>query len=217
MFLREEFPIYKIMKFSPAQLADVELIALLIGGNAERAAEKARTMIATIGSLRKVGRISVRDLTTLGLSNGEAARVVGALELSRRYNLTDVEERPRVSCSRDAYNALAPLISDLHHEEFYVLYVNKMNEVFDRQQVSVGGTSGTVVDVKIVMREALLRRAAGIIIAHNHPSGSLSPSQADIEMTRRIKKAGEVMDLTLLDHLIISERGFYSFADEGMI
>ena len=111
----------------------------------------------------------------------------------------------------------APLLTDLHHEEFWVLLLNKANEVFSRERLSTGGMSGTVVDVKMLFKVALDARAAAVIAIHNHPSGSLQPSQADIDLTSRLRKAGELLDLALLDHLIVSERGYYSFADEGML
>lgn len=215
--LREETPPYKLEKFGTAHLADVELIAVLIGGNADKAAEKARTVLASLGSLRQIGRVSVSDLLSLGLGKTEAHRVVAGLELSRRYNLVDVESRPRLNSSRDAFEIIAPLLKDLHHEEFWLLLLNKANEVFDRVKMSSGGQAGTVVDIKLVFREALVKRAAGIIAVHNHPSGNLQPSQADIDLTKRLKKSGETMDIILLDHLIVSERGFYSFADESMM
>ena len=131
--------------------------------------------------------------------------------------MSDLRERPRISGSRDAFQVIAPLLTDLHHEEFWLLLLNKANEVFARERLSTGGMSGTVVDVKLAYKTALDARAAALIAIHNHPSGSLQPSQADVELTRKLRQAGTVLDMPLLDHLIVSERGYYSFADEGTL
>ncbi|MFM8488459.1 MAG: RadC family protein, partial [Bacteroidota bacterium] len=130
---------------------------------------------------------------------------------------SDLKQKPRVTCSRDAFNAISTRLNDLHHEEFWILLLNRANEVFGRERVSIGGTNATVVDLKLVFKVALDARAAAFIAIHNHPSGNLQPSRADIELTERLKQAGKIFDLPLLDHLIISERGYYSFADEGSL
>jgi DNA repair protein RadC len=150
------------------------------------------------------------------VGEAKAVTIAAALELGRRRQLSDLRDRPRVTTSRDAYNAIATLLTDLHHEEFWLLMLNKNNEITARTRMSTGGAAGTVVDLKMIFKTALDARATAIIAVHNHPSGSLSPSQADVELTRKLRKAGEVLDLPLLDHLIVSERGYFSFADEGL-
>jgi DNA repair protein RadC len=147
----------------------------------------------------------------------KAITIAAALELGRRRQLSDLRSRPKISCSRDAFNAIAALLSDLHHEEFWLLLLNRANEVLSRERLSTGGLSGTVVDLKMVMKRVIEGNAAAFIAVHNHPSGNLEPSKADLDLTERMQKAGKMIDLPLLDHLIISERGYFSFADEGKL
>lgn len=214
--LREETADYKITA-GTGSLADVELVALLIGGQPERALEKARNLFKICGTLANAGKMTRRDLIVSGLTDLEANRVISAIELGRRRYLTDLEQRPRISSSADAFKCIAARLTDLHHEEFWLLILNKANEVTDRVQMSIGGQSGTVVDMKLILREAIVRRAAGIILVHNHPSGNIQPSAADMDLTRRAVALGKAADMPVLDHLIVSERGYYSFADEGRL
>lgn len=215
--LREETPAYKIAKKSTRALADVELLAMLLGGNVDKAAEQARKVMESVGSLRNLGKVTFNDLRALGLTERQAGTVVAAIDLGIRRQLAAIPNRVRISSSRDAFNYIAPLLVDLHHEEFWLLTFNKANEVTERVRMSVGGHGGTVADMKLIFREAVIRRAAGIILVHNHPSGNLQPSQADVELTRKAKQIGQALDMPVLDHLIVSERGYYSFADEGAI
>jgi DNA repair protein RadC len=214
--LNEETPAYKITQ-STAMLADVELLALIIGGHVPSAMHKARTVLSQYGGLHNLGKAQIKDLILLGLTQRESSLLIAAFEIGRRRNMSDVVPRPKISSSRDAFCLIGPKLVDLHHEEMWLMILNKANEVVKTIRVSTGGQSGTVVDIKMMLRDALLHRAAGLIMVHNHPSGNLIPSQADIELTRKARKAGELMDLPVLDHLIVSERGYYSFADEGAI
>jgi len=215
----EDRPREKMLLKGKHSLSDAELIAILLGSGTpgESAVALAQRILSSVDqNLHELGKRSLTDLQRFkGIGEAKAITVAAALELGRRRQLSDLRERPRISCSRDAFNLIAPLLSDLHHEECWVLLLNKANEVMTRERLSTGGMSGTVVDVKMLFKAALDARAAGVIAVHNHPSGSLQPSQADVELTRRLKKGGEVLDLPLLDHLIVSERGYYSFADEG--
>ena len=215
----EDRPREKMLLKGRHALSDAELLAILLGSGCvgESAVALSQRILASVeNNLHELGKRSVRDLQRFkGIGEAKAITISAALELGRRRQLSDLRERPRVTCSRDAYNAIAALLSDLHHEEFWLLLLNKANEVFTRERLSTGGMAGTVVDVKLLFKTALDARASAVIAIHNHPSGSLQPSQADIDLTRRLKKAGELLDLPLLDHLIISERGYYSFADEG--
>ncbi|MFN0036294.1 MAG: RadC family protein, partial [Saprospiraceae bacterium] len=152
-----------------------------------------------------------------GVGEAKAIAIAAALELGRRRQISDLRERPRVGSSRDAFNVIAPLLTDLHHEEFWLLLLNKACEVFGREKLSAGGAAGTIADVKIAFKTALDARAAAIIAVHNHPSGNLKPSDADLELTQKLREAGKLLDMPLLDHLIVSERGYYSFADEGRL
>ena len=214
--LLEETPNYKIQQ-GPYSLADVELLSLIIAsGNPEKANEKAR-MILSKSNIRDIGKLSAADLKRLGLTEQEGNRVVACYEIARRKQASPATNRLKVSSSRDAYNIVGHLIADLEIEEFWVVFLNKANEVTGKKKVSVGGTAGTVVDAKVIFGLAIEAKAAGIIVFHNHPSGNLQPSGPDISTTKKLKEGGALLEIPVLDHLIISERGYYSFADEGML
>lgn len=217
----EDRPREKMLLKGRQALSDAELLAILIGSGSkgESAVTLAQRILASVeNNLHELGKRSVKDLQRFkGIGEAKAISIAAALELGRRRQLSDLRERPRISGSRDAFQVIAPLLTDLHHEEFWLLLLNKANEVFARERLSTGGMSGTVVDVKLAYKTALDARAAGLIAIHNHPSGSLQPSQADVELTRKLRQAGTVLDMPLLDHLIVSERGYYSFADEGTL
>lgn len=217
----EDRPREKLLFKGKTNLSDAELLAILLGSGTvgESAVELARRILQSAdNNLHELGRRSVTDLRKFrGIGEAKAVTIAAALELGRRRQLSDLRERPRVRTSRDAFDAAAALLVDLHHEEFWILLLNKANEVFARERLSTGGTAGTVVDIKLFFKTCLDRRATGAIAMHNHPSGNLQPSQADIDLTRRLRKAGEILDLPLLDHLIVSERGYFSFADEGLL
>ncbi len=213
--LLEETPQYKIQK-GTNYLADVELISLLISGDAEKANEKARKILG-VTTLKQIGRLSLEDLKRLGLTKQESSRVIAAIELGRRRDMSDLQDRPKICNSRDIYNVIGAALKDLQVEEFWIIYLSKSCEVLGKERLSVGGTSGTVADIKVMFKMCLENKASAFIAVHNHPSGNLRPSDADVDMTRKMKASGALLDLPLLDHLIISERGYYSFADEGVI
>ncbi len=217
----EDRPREKMLLKGRQALSDAELLAILLGSGSigESAVGLAQRVLASVDhNLHELGKRSIKELQRFkGVGEAKAISISAALELGRRRQISDLRERPRVGSSRDAFNVIAPLISDLHHEEFWLLLLNKANEVFVREKLSTGGTAGTVADVKMTFKIALDARAAGIIAVHNHPSGNLKPSQADVDLTKKMKEAGKILDLPLLDHLIVSERGYYSFADEGII
>lgn len=217
----EDRPREKMLLKGKIALSDAELLAILIGSGTvgQSAVEVAQRILASVDhNLHELGKRSVSELQRFrGIGEAKAITIAAALELGRRRQLSDLRERPRISCSRDAFDAVAPLLTDLHHEEFWLLLVNRANEVFARERLSTGGMAGTVVDVKLFFKTALDARATAVIAVHNHPSGSLKPSQADITLTRRLRQAGELLELPLLDHLIVSERGYFSFADEGVL
>lgn len=217
----EDRPREKMMLKGRQTLTDAELLAILLGSGTvgESAVSLARRLLSAVdNNLHELGKRSIHDLKRFkGVGEAKAIAIAAALELGRRRQLSDLRERPKIGSSRDAFQAIAPLLTDLSHEEFWLLLLNKANEVMARERLSTGGMSGTVVDIKMVFKCALDARASGIIAVHNHPSGNLQPSMADQELTRRLRRAGEMLDLPLLDHLIVSERGYYSFADEGAL
>jgi DNA repair protein RadC len=214
-------PREKLLLKGRQHLTKAELLAILLGsGNAEESAlALAKRLLQSVeGDLHEMAKRTVEELMKFkGIGTAKAVTIAAALELGRRRQLTDVRDRPQIRSSRDAFNTIAPLLMDLPHEEFWILLLNRANRVQDRLQVSSGGIAGTVVDARIVFRRALERKACAMILVHNHPSGNLHPSQADIDLTKKLKAAGQVIDIAVLDHLIISDRGYYSFADEGML
>lgn len=202
-------------------LSDTELVAILLGSGSVgiSAVSLAQEILSSVeNNLHELGKRSIKELQRFkGVGEAKAITIAAALELGRRRQISDIRDRPRIGTSRDAFNIIAPFLTDLHHEEFWLLFLNKACEVLAREKLSIGGTAGTVADVKLAFKTALDARASAIIAVHNHPSGNLKPSDADMELTRKMKEAGKILDLPLLDHLIVSERGYYSFADEGLI
>lgn len=217
----DDQPREKLINKGKNALSDAELLAILIrtGSKQESALDLAKRMLATANNnLQALGKYSIEELMSFhGVKMAKAVTIAAALELGRRRQLADIKDRPQIKSSRDAYEVIAAKLMDLPHEEFWILLLNRSNCVVHREQISLGGTAGTVVDAKIVFKKAIQGQASGIILVHNHPSGSLVPSQADISITKKLKVAGETLDIAVLDHLIIAEKGYYSFADEGLM
>lgn len=214
----EDRPREKLLLKGKTGLTDAELLAILIGSGSryETAVALSQRILNSVdNNLNELGRRSLSELKRFkGVGEAKAISIIAALELGRRRQLSKVKDKPQVACSKDAYDVIAPLLCDLPHEEFWILLLNRANRVVSREQISLGGMTGTVVDARIVFRKALEGQACSIILCHNHPSGTLYPSQADITLTRKLVKAGEVMDVAVLDHLIVAGGEYYSFADE---
>jgi DNA repair protein RadC len=203
-------------------LSDAELLAILIGSGTigQDAVALAKEILQqSNNNLNELGRKTLKELEKnhKGIGEAKAITIVAALEIGRRRQISDIPERPKIESSKDAARMIAPIIADLNHEEFWVLFLNRNNEVTERRKISQGGSSSTVVDVKMLFKTAIELNASGIIAVHNHPSGSLQPSKEDLTLTKKIKEAGLILDVKLMDHLIISERGYYSFADHGTL
>ena len=202
-------------------LTDAELIAILIGsGNKEdTAVELSRKILASVGNnLNELGKLSINDLSKFkGIGEAKAISIIAALELGRRRRETETIKRDKITCSKDVFDIMKQIMLDLPHEEFWLLILNRSNTVIKKELISRGGVAGTVVDTKIIFKSALVNLASSIIISHNHPSGNLKPSDADIKITKSIKEAGKIMDIPLFDHLILTDSGYYSFNDEGML
>ena len=181
--------------------------------------ELARRVLNRAGNnLRELGKLSVNDLVKhKGMGPAKAVAIIAALELGRRRGKADLQDRIRIGGSQDVYTLFQPVLSDLVHEEFWILLLNRANRVIDNIRISQGGISGTVIDVRIILKHALDRLASGIILCHNHPSGNLKPSDADMKITSKIRDSCRTMDLHLLDHLIIADNSYFSFSDEGLI
>jgi DNA repair protein RadC len=217
----EDRPREKMLLKGAAALSDAELLAILIGsGTVGRSAvDLAKDILASAdNNLHELGRRSVRDFEKFrGIGEAKAITIAASLEIGRRRDLSDLRERPTVTASADAVRAIRPLLTDLHHEEFWVLLLNRANQIISRERLSSGGSSATVVDVKMFFKVALDARASGVIAVHNHPSGNLQPSQSDLDLTKKLVSAGQMLELPVLDHLIVSDRGYYSFADSGLL
>lgn len=217
----EDRPREKLVLKGKHALSDAELIAILISsGNAEETAvELSKRILGKVQhNLHELSKASVKELMEFkGIGEAKAISIVAALELGRRRKEGNVLKREKIISSNDAVKILQPLLADLHHEEFWILFLNRANLVIGKQAISAGGMSGTVVDPKIIFKAALDAKASSIILCHNHPSGNLKPSEQDIRLTKNLVEAGKVLEISVLDHVIVSQNGFYSFADEGMM
>jgi DNA repair protein RadC len=217
----EDRPREKLLLKGRAALSDAELIAILLGtGTASLSAVDVAKKIlqTTSNNLDELAKLSVKDLTKIkGIGEAKAITVVAALELGRRRKVLVTEEKPKIVSSNDAYQLMHADLMDIPHEEFWVILTNRAQRVIKKQQISLGGVSGTVADPKIIFKLALEELASGLILIHNHPSGNISPSQADIQLTNKMKESGKLLDIQVLDHLIIAGKSYYSFTDEGLL
>ncbi|MBC6612725.1 DNA repair protein RadC [Hymenobacter sp. BT507] len=217
----EDRPREKLLAKGRAALSDAELMAILLGsGTAKLSAVDVAKLIlqAVENDLNALAKLSVKELMRhKGIGEAKAITIVAALELGRRRKEATASQRTVITCSTDIYNTIRPNLQDLPHEEFWVVLLNRANVVMRKQPVSTGGVAGTVADPKLIFKHALEQLASSIILVHNHPSGNRNPSAADIALTRKLKEAGQFLDLPILDHLIYTDLGYYSFADEGML
>ncbi len=217
----EDRPREKLIRKGISTLSDAELLAILIssGTRKKSAVDLGRELLSSVSNnLNSLGKLSISDLLKFrGIGPARAVTISAALELGRRRNIAELPDAGQIKCSKDAADIFQPLLSDLHHEEFWILFLNRSNRVIDQMKLSQGGISGTVTDVRIIMKKAVEFLASAIIVCHNHPSGNLNPSDADSKITGKIKEAGSIMDIQLLDHIIISGKDYYSFADNGLI
>jgi DNA repair protein RadC len=217
----EDRPREKLLSKGMNSLSDAELIAIILGSGTrdESAVEVARRVLASVNhNLNELGKLDVKSLTRhKGIGEAKAISIVATLELGRRRKLTDVAERKSISSSSDVYQVFHPLLADLSHEEFWVMFLNRSNKIIGKSRISQGGLSGTVTDVRIILKMALDKLASGLILCHNHPSGNCKPSEADNNITSKIKEAAKIIDIAVLDHIIICDGLYYSFADEGCL
>lgn len=217
----EDRPREKMMMNGPRALSDAELVAILIGsGNVEETAvELSRRILQSVeNDLNDLGRKNGEFLTKFkGIGEAKAVNIMAALELGRRRRETGNPEKQGISGSNDVASIFIPLLGDLEHEEFWILLLNRNNKVLERFMSSKGGITGTVIDVRSIMKRAVEKTATSMILCHNHPSGNLNPSDADQQITRKLKEAGKIMDIQILDHLIVTQKSYYSFADNGIL
>jgi len=217
----EDRPREKLSLKGKGALSDAELIAILIGsGNKEdTAVELSKKILTSINNdLNHLGKLTINDLTQFnGIGEAKAISIIAALELGRRRKGAVSEKKPIINSSQKAYESMSAILSDLPHEEFWAVYLNRRNELIKKVFISKGGVAGTVADTKIIFKHALELLASAIILFHNHPSGNLKPSQADIQLTKKLKETGNIMDVLVVDHIIVGEKNYFSFADEGIL
>jgi DNA repair protein RadC len=217
----EDRPREKLLMKGKSALSDAELIGILIGSGtvSMSAVDLAKVILNDVNNnLNDLAKLSVKDLQKFkGIGEAKAISIMSALELGRRRKESEMPKKLRITSSKDVYDIMAANLLDLPHEEFWVLLLNRANAVIKKVQISAGGVAGTVADPKIIFKTALENLSSSIILVHNHPSGNLMPSQADKELTKKMKEAGKLLDIPVLDHLIFADRTFYSFADEGIL
>lgn len=216
---KEDRPREKLVAKGPSALSDAELLAILIstGTKEKSAVDLGRELLKRAGNnLNTLGKLELSDIRKVaGIGEAKAVTIAAALELGRRRKMVTPPVTAQIRSSRDAADIFQPLLADLKHEEFWLLFLSRSNKEISRMKLSQGGISGTVIDVRIIMKKAVDCLASGVILCHNHPSGNTSPSEADIQLTRKIRDAGKLMDVNLLDHIIICGNDYYSFADNG--
>lgn len=221
LWAKDDRPREKLLSKSPMQLSDAELIALLLNnGNREKTALDMARELLQLGqnNLYELGKLSVFELMKVkGIGKAKAVTIAAAMELAKRRQSSHALERTTVTSSKDVADLLQQEFGDYRHEIFLVLFLNRANKVKHKEIISSGGLTGTVADPRIIMRKALEQDAVALILCHNHPSGNLYPSKTDEELTKKIKEAALLLDIRLLDHLIVSQDGYFSFADKGLL
>ena len=214
-------PREKLLLKGKRSLSDAELVAILIGsGNRNETAVELskKILIFCNNNLNELEQMSISQLVKFkGIGEAKAIAILTGLELGRRSRLENAIKRDKITSSKDVFELMQPMIGELPHEEFWIIYLNNSNKVIDKLQLSKGGITGTLVDTRLVLKQALQVGAVAIIMAHNHPSGTLKPSQADKDITQKLKLAAQSLDIRVLDHLIITESAYFSFADEALL
>ncbi len=217
----DDRPREKLLQKGRLSLSDSELIAILIGSGSknESAVELSKKILSsTQNNLSALGKLSIAQLCKFkGIGPAKAVSIAAALELGRRRRLEEALELKKITSSNSVFEIMQPMIGELGHEEFWIIYLNNSNKVIEQFQISKGGITGTLVDVRITLKKALEVGAVSLILVHNHPSGNLKASEADKQLTNKLKTAAESLDIKVLDHIIVTEKSYLSFADEGML
>lgn len=218
---KDEKPREKLIKNGKAALSNAELLALLLSTGTVRQSviELARAVLGRFNNdLNELAKSSIKDLCKIdGIGPAKAVTIIAAIELAGRRKSTDVREKRLITSSKDAYNIVRNILEDLNHEEFWILTLNRKNSVIAEYRISEGGLTSTVVDQRKIFKIALDDKSTGIILFHNHPSGNNKPSEADNQLTKKIKDGGKILDISVLDHIIVTQTGYYSYADEGLM
>lgn len=217
----EDRPREKLLLKGKGQLTDAEHLAILIGSGTKElsAVDLSKLILSHAGNnLNNLAKLSIKDLMKFkGIGEAKAITIVSALELGRRRKESEEEKRTKITSSNVAYQYFSKYLLDLDHEEFWILLLNRNLEIIKPIQISTGGVSGTVADPKIIFKNAIEHLASAVILTHNHPSGNLNPSNADIQLTKRIVELGIMLEITISDHIIFTNNGFYSFADDNKL
>ena len=218
---QDDQPREKLLYKGKAALSDAELVAILIGSGSrnESAVELCKRILASVdNNLNELGRLSTKQLMEFkGIGEAKAITIAAALELGRRRRGEEALEKKKITSSKSVFEFMQPIIGELQHEEFWIVYLNNSNKVIQKNQLSKGGITGTLVDVRLVLKNALEVGATGLVLVHNHPSGTLKPSEADKQLTNKLKVASESLDIKVLDHVIVTEKAYFSFADENLL
>tara|TARA_R110002051_G_scaffold178063_3_gene247878 strand:+ start:2465 stop:3163 length:699 start_codon:yes stop_codon:yes gene_type:complete len=217
----DDKPREKLVQKGKSVLSDAELVAILIGSGSrdESAVELAKRILASANNnLNDLGKLSIKQLMKFkGIGEAKAVTIAAALEIGRRRRGETAQDITKITSSKSVFELLQPLMGELPHEEFWIIYLNNANKVMHSALLSKGGITGTLVDVRLVLKQALELGAVGLILAHNHPSGTLKPSEADKQVTNKLKIAAGALDIKVLDHVIITQQDYFSFADNVML
>ncbi|MGM0932130.1 MAG: RadC family protein [Bacteroidota bacterium] len=217
----DDRPREKLLQKGKLSLSDAELIAILIGSGSpnESAVQLSKRILASgKNNLSELGKLSVQQLCNFkGVGPAKAVSIIAALELGRRRRIEEALERKKITSSASVFELMQPVIGELPHEEFWIIYLNNSNKVIEQLQLSKGGITGTLVDVRLTLKKALELSATSLILVHNHPSGTLLASEPDKQLTRKLKNAAQSLDIKVLDHVIVTENSYFSFADEGVL
>lgn len=217
----DDRPREKYLLKGKLSLSNAELLAILLGTGTknESAVDLARKILQiTDGNLNELARLNINDFIKVkGIGEAKAITIGAALELGRRRKDEDAKQIEIIKTSKQSFDYFEPLIADLPHEEFWILLLARNNKVIARKKVSEGGVAGTIVDFKIIFKHAIENLASQMVLCHNHPSGNIKPSDSDITITKKLKEAGKLLDIVIIDHIIIGHSNYYSFADDGII
>ena len=216
---QDDQPREKLLYKGQAALSDAELVAILIGsGNRdESAVDLTKRILASVdNNLKALGKLSIKQLMTFkGIGEAKAITIAAAMELGRRRRGEEAVKQNKITSSASVFEVMQPILGELTHEEFWIIYLNNSNAILQKEQLSKGGITGTLVDVRLTLKRALELGATALILVHNHPSGTLKPSVADKQITQKLKTAAASLDIKVLDHVIVTERAYFSFADEN--
>tara|TARA_B110000093_G_scaffold179508_1_gene219806 strand:- start:558 stop:1250 length:693 start_codon:yes stop_codon:yes gene_type:complete len=217
----DDRPREKFILKGRSSLSDAELLAIILGSGSrnESAVELARRILdSASNSLVELGKYNLSELQSFkGIGEAKSISIAAALEIGRRRRSQEINVKNKIASSNDAFELLHAELSDLNTEEFWIILMNRANKVIKKIRISSGGISGTVADSRVIFKAAIDNLASAIILAHNHPSGNLKPSQSDINLTKKMMESGNILDIPVLDHIIIAENSYFSFADEGLL